>query len=361
MQGRLLFFSSLKESPGRRPGLSQVKSQVEPLPALGGQPVFILQYNGSMQPHPNIGIERRFLISIAITFLILIAEVTGGLWTGSLALLSDAAHVFMDIFALALSLVALRLSALPADDRHSFGYHRLEVLAALVNGISLVVISIGIWWEAAGRFHQLQAVRSTEMLIIAVIGLVANLIVAFVLSSHTHTGGEHNHKVEDLNVHSAFLHVLGDAISSVGVIVAAVLIAFTGWEWLDPLVSVMIGGLIGVSAYRVTRSSLHILIEGVPSGMSLPKVERTIQQTHGVASIHDLHIWSICSGHVALSAHIALNNYQDNHSELRDRIKEALLQQFGIEHTTFQFEAEPCENPIIRCGNHPVAASPSQK
>ncbi len=134
--------------------------------------------------------------------------------------------------------------------------------------------------------------------------------------------------------------MLGDAISSVGVILAAILISLTGWEWLDPLVSVMIGGLIGVSAYRVTRSSLHILIEGVPAGISLPKVEKTIQQTKGVASVHDLHIWSICSGHVALSAHITLNNFQDNHTDLRDRIEAALLDQFGIEHTTLQFESE---------------------
>ncbi len=129
-----------------------------------------------MQPHPNTGVERRFLISIAITSLILIAEVVGGLWTGSLALLSDAAHVFMDIFALALSFTALRLSALPADDRHSYGYHRLEVLAALVNGVSLVAIALGIWWEAINRFSHLQEVRSTEMMIIAIIGLVANLL-----------------------------------------------------------------------------------------------------------------------------------------------------------------------------------------
>lgn len=310
-----------------------------------------------MYPHPNRGIERRFLISIAITALILVAEVIGGFWTGSLALLSDAAHVFMDIFALALSFFALRLSALPPDDGHSYGYHRLEVFAALVNGISLVAIALGIWWEAIDRFGHLQQIRSTEMMIIAAIGLIANLAVAFILGRPSGAENELRSSAEDLNVHSAFLHVLGDAISSVGVILAAVLISFTGWEWLDPLVSVLIGGLIAVSAYRVTRSSLHILIEGVPIGISLPKVEKTIQQTQGVADVHDLHIWSICSGHAALSAHITLNNFQDDHSDLRDRIKDALYHQFGIEHTTLQFESESCEDQFTGCGSAAMAPS----
>jgi cobalt-zinc-cadmium efflux system protein len=298
-----------------------------------------------MQAHHNPDVERRFLLSIGITIIVLLAEVVGGIWTGSLALLSDSAHVFMDIFALALSFIALKLSSLPADDRHTYGYHRLEVLAALVNGLSLAFIAIGIWWEAIQRFQQPLVVRSTEMLIIAVIGLLANLGVAAILGSHQHDAGEHDHSVEDLNVHSAFLHVVGDAISSVGVIVAAVLISITGWEWLDPFVSVLIGMLIALSAYRVTRKSLHILIEGVPEGLSLRKVENTIWQTPGIASVHDLHIWNICSGHVALSAHVTLNNFQSDHTGLRDEIKAALLQQFGIEHTTFQFESEPCEQP----------------
>lgn len=303
-----------------------------------------------MQPHQNPGVERRFILSIAITFLILIAEIIGGIWTGSLALLSDSAHVFMDIFALALSFVALRLSARPADDRHTFGYHRLEVLAALINGTSLVFIAMGIWWEAAQRFSEPLAIRSTEMLVIAVIGLLANLVVAFILGSHSHSDGEHHPSPEDLNVHSAFLHVVGDAVSSVGVILAAVLIGLTGQQWLDPLVSILIGALIAFSAYRVTRKSLHILIEGVPENISLPKVELAIQHTLGVGSVHELHVWNICSGHVALSAHITLDNYGDDHGSLRDTLQATLLQQFGIEHTTLQFEAEPCGQQLSGCG-----------
>ena len=303
-----------------------------------------------MQPHQNPGIERRFIASIAITSIILVAEIVGGIWTGSLALLSDAAHVFMDIFALALSFVALRLSALPADDRHTYGYHRLEVLAALANGVTLVVIAFGIWREAVDRFSNPQAIHSSEMLIIAAIGLAANLAVAFILGSHSHSSGEHDHSVEDLNVHSAFLHVLGDAVSSVGVILAALLIGLTGWQWLDPLVSVLIGILIGLSAYRVTRSALHILIEGVPAGISLPKVETAIRQTAGIAAVHELHVWNICSGHVALSAHVILHDFLDSHTDLRSRINQTLRQEFGIEHTTLQFEAEPCGAQVCGCG-----------
>ncbi len=295
-----------------------------------------------MQPHQNPGVEKRFILSIAITSLILLAEVVGGIWTGSLALLSDSAHVFMDIFALALSFVALKLSSLPPDNRHTYGYHRLEVLAALTNGLSLAVISIGIWWEAVQRFNEPATIRSTEMLVIAVIGLLANLLVAFILGSHRHESGEHDHSVEDLNVHSAFLHVLGDAVSSLGVILAAIVIAFTGWEWMDPLVSVFIGILIAVSAYRVTRKSLHILVEGVPEGVSLVQVENTMHSIVGVMDVHDLHVWSICSGHVALSAHVTLDDFTSDHMSLRTQIKAALLTKYGIEHTTLQFESVSC-------------------
>jgi cobalt-zinc-cadmium efflux system protein len=185
------------------------------------------------------------------------------------------------------------------------------------------------------------------MLIIAVIGLLANLAVAFILGSHSHGDGEHNHSVEDLNVHSAFLHVVGDAVSSLGVILAAIIISFTQWEWVDPLVSIFIGILIAFSAYRVTRKSLHILIEGVPEGLSLPQVEETIRETHGVMDVHDLHVWNICSGHVALSAHVTLDDFQSSHAGLRTQINAALLTRYGIEHTTLQFESESCEADTI--------------
>lgn len=308
-----------------------------------------------MNPHNNPGAERRFIISLIVTSVVLVAEIAGGLWTGSLALLSDAAHVFMDSFALVLSFVALRLSALPADDRHTYGYHRLEVIAALINGISLGAIAIGIWFEAYERMATPQPVRSLEMVAIAAIGLAANLVVAYVLGGHTHVddhGQEHAHthkhehdgdhahgKVQDLNLHSAFLHVVGDAISSVGVIIAGLVIWRTGWTWVDPLVSVLIGALIVVSAVRVLRSSLHILVEGVPEGLSIQKIGETMQAVPAVAEVHDLHVWSICSGRIALSSHIVLEPEGGRRpSEVLAELRSKLSGDYGIEHTTIQFE-----------------------
>lgn len=302
-----------------------------------------------MNPHPSKSLENKFVLSMILTAAILVAEVIGGFWTGSLALLSDAAHVFMDIFALALSYLALRLSALPADDRHTYGFHRLEVIAALINGVTLGWIAIEIFRESWVRWFNPQPIKSVEMLVIAVIGLVVNLIVVFVLGGdhhdhdHEHADGEEAHEeAEDLNVRSAYLHVLGDAISSVGVIVAAALIWWTGWTWLDPLMSVFIGILIVVSSWRVLKGSLHILVEGVPEHLSVEKIGQSMAGVPGVLDVHDLHIWSICSGHVALSAHVltedqTLTDGNGIMTELKAR-----LRKFGIEHTTIQFECAAC-------------------
>ena len=303
-----------------------------------------------MHTHINPGIEKRFVISIVLTVLILVAEVIGGFWTGSLALLSDAAHVFMDIFALALSYLALRLSALPSDDRHTFGYHRLEVLSALFNGVSLLVIALGIFWEGYQRWQAPVIVHSVELLVIAAIGLAVNLVVALVLKGHSHSG-KHAHEKEDLNLHSAYMHVVGDAISSVGVILAAVVIMLTGWEWADPLVSVLIGGLILFSGYRVMRSSLHILIEGVPVGMSTQGVAEVISRVPGVQEVHDLHVWSICSGNVALSVHLVLNDRgKQGTRALMAQVKQQLISEFDIEHTTIQLDEEDCQQGEQNCG-----------
>lgn len=299
-----------------------------------------------MQAHENNSTGKRFLLSIGVTFAILIAEVIGGYWTGSLSLLSDAAHVFMDVFALILSYLALRLSALPADDRHTYGFHRLEVIAALINGVTLGGISIEIFTESWARWFNPQPVKSVEMLVIAVIGLIANLIVVFVLGGHEHEHSEGEseaeHEREDLNVRSAFLHVVGDAVSSVGVIVAAGVIWYTGWAWVDPLMSVLIGILILFSSWRVLKSSLHILVEGVPEGLSVEKIGQSMTEVPGVQNVHDLHVWSICSGHIALSAHIITDNLplaegDGIMTELKQRIAK-----FGIEHTTIQFECAAC-------------------
>ena len=291
-----------------------------------------------MPSHDDATLGKRFLISIGITFAILIAEVVGGLWTGSLALLSDAAHVFMDVFALTLSYAALRLSSLPPDDRHTFGYHRLEVLAALINGVTLGAIAVGIFSEAWSRWQNPQPIKSLEMLLIAVVGMLANLVVVFVLKGHSHE----DHGREDLNVRSAFLHVVGDLIASVGVILAAVIILRTDWMWIDPLMSVLIGLIILVSSWRVLKSSLHIFLEGTPEGLSLEDVARAMSEVKGANGVHDLHVWNLCSGHVALSAHVLTDdNCMADNATLMNEIK-GKLSAYGIEHTTIQFECEAC-------------------
>lgn len=303
-----------------------------------------------MQPHDSTSIQRRFILSIALTLLIFIAELLGGLWTGSLALLSDSAHVIMDILALGMSFLALRLSARPPDDHHSFGYHRLEVLAALANGLTLAVIVIGIWWESYLRWQSPEPVKSLEMLAIAVIGLTVNIAVAIILGVHPHEI-EKDPARKDLNLRGAMLHVIGDAISSVGVILAAIAIAITGLNWIDPLVSVLIGGIIAFSAYGLTRSSLHILIEGVPEGLSTRRIGEAMAQVSGVLDVHDLHVWNICSGHISLSAHIVVNAGSANQPALMADLKRCLDTDFGIEHTTIQFEETACIQEENGCGS----------
>ncbi len=299
-----------------------------------------------MPAHEDNQIGTRFLISIGVTFIILIAEVLGGYWTGSLALLSDAAHVFMDVFALILSYLAFKLSALPADDRHTYGFHRLEVFAALINGITLGAIAVEIFSESWRRWQHPQAIKGGEMLGIALIGLVANLIVANVLGGQDHdreqSGGEASPKREDLNVRSAYLHVWGDAVSSVGVILAAGVIWLSGWAWIDPLMSIFIGVLILFSSWRVLRSAINILAEGVPDGIVIEKIGQSMAEVAGVVDVHDLHVWSICSGHIALSAHIVIANQSLAESNgLMAELKKR-LSGFGIEHTTIQFECNAC-------------------
>ncbi len=192
------------------------------------------------------------------------------------------------------------------------------------------------------------------MLVIAAIGLICNLIVIFVLGGHGHhrEAHDHEHEREDLNVRSAFLHVVGDAVSSVGVILAAGIIWTTGWQWVDPLVSVLIGVLILISSWRVLRGSLHILVEGVPEGLSLAKISQSMAEAPGVQDVHDLHVWNLCSGHIALSAHVVVSDQSLGQAQtLLDDLISHLKAGFGIEHTTIQFECASCGHGRMVCGN----------
>jgi cobalt-zinc-cadmium efflux system protein len=293
--------------------------------------------------HNSHHVERRFLLSLVLTGLILVAEVITGLWTGSLALLSDAAHVFLDAFALGMSYVALRLAALPADDRHTYGFHRLQVLAALANGATLLLVAFEILREAWERFRYPTPVLAGPMLAVAVVGLVANLVVALMLREHDH---------HDLNVRSAFLHVLGDALASIGVIVAGIVIAVTGWTLIDPLVSVLIGLIILIGSGRVLRESLHILVEGMPGSLTVTEVAEAMGQVAGVGEVHDLHVWTLSPGYVALSAHVLLTDQSLSQSQrVMEELKRTLARQFDIEHTTIQFECDNCGQCTVACYN----------
>lgn len=286
--------------------------------------------------------EKRFILALVLTGLIFLAELLGGLYTRSLALLSDSAHVFMDSFALGLSYLAIRAARLPADDRHTYGFHRMQVLAALVNGATLLLVAFEILREAWKRLQEPVTVLAGSMLVIAIIGLLVNLLVAFTLSQHEH---------DDLNTRSAFLHVLGDALASLGVIAAGIILLFVDWPWLDPLVSVLIGVLILLSSGRVLRESIHILAEGMPAGMTASAIADAMGQVPGVSQVHDLHVWTIAPGYIALSAHVTVADQSISHSDkLMSALKEILQDGFGIQHTTIQFE---CGN----CGQGDVAAA----
>lgn len=299
----------------------------------------------SDKPHIDQSISRGFGIAIALTAVTLVAEVIGGFWTNSLALLSDAAHVFMDLFALLLSLAAIRLAAFPATDRRTYGWHRAEILASLVNGATLLLIAFGILHEAWGRLLHPEAVKSKEMFIIATIGLVMNLIAASRLHQHSH---------DDLNVRSAFLHVVGDAIASVGVIVGGVIMLFTQWYVLDALISVGIVLVIGFGAVRILREALHILLEGVPRNIDLDQVVARMRAVEGVNDIHHLHVWSICSHISALSAHIDIDpEYRLRQGEIVGEIEQLLEHDFHITHSTLQGECSSClTGPVIQQLKH---------
>lgn len=302
-----------------------------------------------MKNHAVKTVERRFLLAILLTGSILAVEVAGSWWTGSLALLSDAAHVFLDIFALGLSWLAIRLSTLPADERYSYGFHRFEVVASLANGLTLGFVSLGILVEAYHRLLVPAPVKGLDLLLLASFGLAVNLIVAFVLKgSHHH---EHDsHAPDDLNVRSAMLHVLGDAAASCGVIAAALIIWRTGWTLADPIASIVISLIIFASSYRLMRDSFRIMMEGVPSCIRLDDVSAAICSVPGVVQVHDLHVWGVCSAHIILSAHVVVDDQRISQTQtIMDEMKRRLKDLFGIEHTTIQLEGKSCGQGAVVC------------
>jgi cobalt-zinc-cadmium efflux system protein len=283
---------------------------------------------------------RRYLtFAIVLLSFTLVAEVAGGVLTHSLSLLADAGHVFMDLFALGLSLFAASIARLPATSTKTFGWHRAEILAALVNGSALVVLAVILEYEAWGRLGKPKQILSGPMLVVAVLGLVINVVIAVRL---------HRHGGEDLNLRAAYLHVLGDTLSSVGVIAAAVVIGLTGWYPIDTIMSMVIGLLILAGAANLIFKAGHVLLEGVPAGLSLDAVARTIGEVEGVNNVHDLHIWSVCSHIVSLSCHVHIDpKAPERHDRLVRSVAGALWSKYGILHTTIQVDYDSCSDQIL--------------
>lgn len=285
--------------------------------------------------HGRAARSRRSLsIVLVLTAVYMLAEAVGGWMTGSLALLADAGHMLTDVAALALALIAVWFGSRPATQSKTFGYYRLEILAALINGVALVLISFLIFYEAYKRWAAPPMVRSGLMITVATGGLIINVVCAWLLH------GDHK---DDLNVRGARLHIIGDALGSVGAILAGALMWLFGWYAADPLFSCLISLLIVWSSWHLIRESTNVLLEGTPAHINIAAVEDAILQTDGVTDVHDLHIWTITSGREALSAHV-IHVEAISQADLLKELRAKLQDRFGVDHLTIQMETPDFED-----------------
>ncbi len=283
----------------------------------------------------SLGGRRDLLIALSITILMMVAEVIGGLLSNSLALLSDAGHMLTDNLALLLSFFAMKFATMPATERKTFGFFRLEILAALVNGIVLVLISLYIMYHAYIRMVNPQPVQGKLMLIIAVIGLVANVIGALVLFKHSHA---------NLNIRGAYLHIVGDALSSIGVVIGGVIILYTGWYLIDPILSFLISLVIIYGSWALVKESVNVLLESVPSHINIDSVAAEIATVKGVREAYHIHVWTITSGVYALSAHVLIDDQPVSGSrDIITEIRALLSKKFNVLHSTIQLECDRCD------------------
>ena len=289
--------------------------------------------HGSKGHNHAAGANSRMLaIALGLTTAFLIAELIGSFLFESLALLSDAAHMFTDSAALAIALAAIKIGQRPADDERTYGYRRFEILAAAFNALLLFAVAGYVLWEGIARFLEPVEVQSAGMLAVAAIGLVVNIIAMRLLAAG---------KEQSLNVKGAYLEVWADMLGSIGVIAGAILIMLTGWQWVDPLVAIGIGLWVLPRTWTLLRDTTHILLEGVPRGLRLAEVRAAISGTPGVASTHDLHVWSMTSDDISVSAHVELEQDADA-EQVRLAVAERLHARFEIEHATIQVEEEAC-------------------
>src|SRR2546427_9140056 len=267
--------------------------------------------------------------AIFITATVLVTEFIGAIYTNSLALLADAGHMLTDVAALSLSLFAMRFSSRRATPRKTYGLYRVEILAALLNGVFLILVALYIFYEAFHRFRNPQQVKADWMLVVAVVGLLANLVSAYLLF------GKHHHS---LNVRGAFFHVLSDAIGSVGAILASVAIIVSGYQTADPAISVIVAVLILWSSWILIRDAIDILLEGTPAHINIVSLREQLGSVAGVGSVHDLHVWTLTSSILAMSCHIVAEDGDSSHMELLTRVNTVAREGFHIDHTTIQIE-----------------------
>ncbi len=284
--------------------------------------------HGHAHARDHAGERGAVRSGLVVSSVLCVAEFVGGWWTNSLALLSDAAHMLTDVGALALTLFALWIGSRPASERKTFGYYRAEILAALVNGVVLWLVVAFIAMEAWQRLFDPQPVEAGGMLGLAVLGLVVNVVVAWRL---------HEHQGHSLNMRGAYLHVMSDLLGSVGAILAAVVILATGWFPVDALVSVLIAVLILFSSWTLVRESVDVLMEAVPSHVDVDALQRALTEVPGVATVHDLHVWTLTTGRYALSAH-ALVSKAVSDDRLLDAMTAVCAEKFHIDHVTIQLE-----------------------
>ena len=296
--------------------------------------------------HTHGANKKTLTIAFFIIATFMIVEVIGGFLTNSLALLSDAGHMLSDAISLGVGVLAFKFGEKTASFSKTFGYKRFEILAAVFNGVTLIGVALFIFYEAIERFSNPPEISSSGMLIISIVGLLVNILVAWILMRGADTK-------ENLNMRAAFLHVIGDMLGSVGAIIAALLIIGFGWGWADPVASVIVAILVVISGIRVTRDSIHVLMEGAPSNIQIDEIIHVFKNKPGIIDIHDLHVWSITSGQNALSCHAVVDEemtIQESQRLLRS-IEHDLLH-LGIGHITVQMEdSEHAHENSILCKN----------
>ena len=296
--------------------------------------------------HSHIGdlanqTTKRLALSLGLTAAFVVIEIIAGIFGNSLALLTDAAHNFTDVIALGLSWYAVKLATQPAHAGKTFGYHRVGILVALVNSTTLVLIALGIFYEAWKRFLSPPEVDSAILIGVGALAFIINLGTAWLVKS----GSEH-----DLNLRSTFLHLMGDVLSTIGAVTAGIIIAFTNWNWLDPFVSVLIGAFILYNAWGILRQTIHILLESTPENINMDSMVTDLCNVNGVLGVHDLHVWSISENLRMLSAHVVINNISIGEGvTIQHNINELLAHHYNIQHATLQMECEDCDKGLLYC------------